>query len=96
MKLLLLMYAGESPERIAALLDRHQVEGYTELPGAHGAGRTGRRLDTRAWPGANTVFFTIVTAEREAQVVAAVQAQSRHLPEGERLHLAVLPVSYAA
>ena len=96
MKLLLLMYAGESPHRVADLLDRHQVEGYTELPGAHGSGSSGRRLGTRAWPGGNTVFFTIVTAEREAQVVAAVQAESRQLPEGERLHVAVLPVSYAA
>lgn len=96
MKLLLLMYAGESPDRIAALLDRYQVEGYTELPGAHGAGSTGRRLGTRAWPGGNTVFFTIVTTDLEAQVIRAVQEESRQLPEGERLHLAVLPVSYAA
>jgi hypothetical protein len=49
MKLLLLIYSGDSPERVTALLDRHQVESYTELPGAHGAGRTGRRFGTRAW-----------------------------------------------
>ncbi|HEX9894586.1 MAG TPA: hypothetical protein VGA78_11720 [Gemmatimonadales bacterium] len=96
MKLLLLIYSGDSPERITGLLDRHQVEGYTELSGAHGTGRTGRRFGTRAWPGRNTVFFSIVPAEAEAGVVAAVLAESRQLPEGERLHVAVLPVSYAA
>ena len=96
MKLLLLIYSGDSPERVTALLDHHQVEGYTELPSAHGAGSTGRRLGTRAWPGRNTVFFSIVPAEAEAAVVAAVHQESARLPEGERLHVAVLPVSYAA
>jgi hypothetical protein len=96
MKLLLLIYAGETPERVTALLDRHQVVGYTELPGAHGAGQTGRRMGTRAWPGRNTVFFSIVPAEAEQEVIDAVLAEARLLPEGERLHVASLPVSYVA
>jgi hypothetical protein len=95
-KLLLLIYAGSTPERVTALLDRHRVEGYTELPGALGAGQTGRRLGTRAWPGGNTVFFSLVPAEEERTVVRAVLEESRTLPEGERLHVAVLPVEYVA
>ena len=96
MKLLLLIYAGDTPERVTELLDRHQAVGYTELPGAHGAGQTGRRMGTRAWPGRNTVFFTIVPAEAEQEVIAAVMVESSQLPEGERLHVASLPVSYVA
>lgn len=96
MKLLLLIYAGSTPERVSTLLDRHRVEGYTELPGALGAGHSGRRMGTRAWPGGNTVFFTLVPPEEERIVVNAVLEESRQLPEGERLHVAVLPVEYAA
>lgn len=96
MKLLLLIYSGESPERITQLLDRQQVEGYTELPGAHGAGQSGRRMGNRAWPGRNTVFFSIVPDESEQEVIDAVMAESRRLPEGERLHVAAMPVCYVA
>jgi hypothetical protein len=51
-------------------------------------------MGTRAWPGRNTVFFTIVPAEAEQEVIAAVMVESSQLPEGERLHVASLPVSY--
>jgi hypothetical protein len=96
MKLLLLMYAGENPDRVTALLDRHRVEGYTELPGAFGSGRSGRRMGTRAWPGGNTVFFSLVPADEERLLVTAILEESRRLPKGERLHVVVLPVEYAA
>ena len=95
MRLLLVIYAGESPERVTDLLDRHRVDGYTMLPGAHGAGETGRRMGTRAWPGGTTVFFSLVPEEEEPGVVRAVQDAARTLPEGERLHVAVMPVAYA-
>lgn len=95
MRLLLVIYAGETPDRVSGLLDRHRVEGYTLLPGAHGAGQTGRRMGTRAWPGGTTVFFSIVPEDEEAAVVRAVQDEAGRLPEGERLHVAVMPVVYA-
>lgn len=92
MKLLLLIYSGSSPERVTDLLDRLPVEGYTEIDRAHGAGRTGRRLGTRAWPGESTVLFTLVTVEDVAAITEAIRAEAKALPDGERLHLAVLPV----
>jgi len=94
MRLLLLIYSGETPERVTALLDRHRVEGYTQLAEARGSGQTGRRLGTRAWPGSNTVFFSIVPADEEPVVVSAIREEARRLPEGERLHVAVMPVAY--
>ena len=92
MKLLLLIYSGSSPDRVTELLDRLPVEGYTEIDRAHGTGRTGRRLGTRAWPGESTVLFTLVRAEDVLTITQAVGAEAKRLPEGERLHLAVLPV----
>ncbi len=92
MKLLLLIYSGATPGRITDLLDGLPVEGYTELDRAHGMGRTGRRLGTRAWPGESTVVFTMVQDGDANAIAAAVRTEAAALPEGERLHLAVLPV----
>ena len=94
MRLLLIIYSGESPERVTELLDHHRVEGYTRLPEARGSGQSGRRLGTRAWPGSSTVFFSIVPAAEEASVVGAIRKQANLLPASERLHVAVMPVDY--
>ena len=52
MKLLLIMYSGHRPDaRARACSSTQGVHGYTELEGAHGAGSSGRREGTRAWPG---------------------------------------------
>ena len=64
MKLLLLIYSGPTPQRIAALLEAHEAPGYTQFENARGAGGTGRIEGTRAWPGTATVFMSVVPAER--------------------------------
>lgn len=92
MKMLVLIYSGATPGRVTDLLDGLPVEGYTELDRAHGVGRTGRRLGTRAWPGESTVVFTMVKDGDVETIRAAVQAEAAALPDGERLHLAVLPI----
>jgi hypothetical protein len=75
---------------VPSLLDEHRAGGYTEFAPARGAGRTGHFDGTRAWPGDVRVYFSIVPAERVSRLTAAVSAAARALPEGERLHAAVL------
>jgi hypothetical protein len=94
-KMMLLVYTGETPERIGEMLDRFPVEGYTEIEGVKGAGRTGRRMGTRAWPGKSTVFFTAVGDDVVPSLTSAVHEMTAALPAGERLHLMVLPIEYA-
>jgi hypothetical protein len=94
-KMMVLVYTGATPGRITDLLDRFPVEGYTELAGARGAGRTGRRLGTRAWPGESTVVFTAVANDLVPVLTQAIQQETDALPEGERLHLMVLPMEFA-
>lgn len=85
------MYSGSDSRLVPTLLDEHQVGGYTELTQAHGAGRTGRREGTRAWPGDASVYFSIVPGGRVAELTSAIQVEAGRLEAGERLHLAVLP-----
>jgi hypothetical protein len=91
MKMLMLVYSGASPSRVASLLDAHHAGGWTEFAGAHGAGTTGRREGSRAWPGDSTLFVSVVPAATATVLVDAVQAEANRLPSGERLHVAVLP-----
>jgi hypothetical protein len=91
MKLLLIIYSGSASRLVPDLLESHQAGGYTRLTPAHGAGETGRREGTRAWPGGADVYFTIVAADRVPALAAALRTEANRLDEGERLHVAVLP-----
>jgi hypothetical protein len=91
MKLLLIIYSGSKSRLVPDLLEAQQVGGYTRLTQAHGAGETGRREGTRAWPGGADVYFSIVAASRVEELADALRTESQRLNEGERLHVAVLP-----
>jgi hypothetical protein len=92
MKLLLLLYAGPDPQRIAAVLDAHEVHAFTEIDRAHGRGSTGRVEGTRAWPGETSVLFSVVPEERVVELEKTLRALAAGAASGERLHVAVLPV----
>ena len=91
MKMLMVVYSGASPHRISSLLDRHHAGGYTEFSGAHGAGSTGRREGSRAWPGESTLWVSVVDAPQSDALLGTLRRESGALPPGERLHVAVLP-----
>lgn len=92
MKLFLLMYSGPRPERVPEILERHDVHRWTGYAGGHGAGETGKRAGTRAWPGETTTVLSVVPAANADRIAAALEQEAEALPEGERLHLAVLPI----
>jgi hypothetical protein len=91
MKMLMLVYSGPDPHRITSLLDRHGAGGYTEFRNMHGAGSTGRRDGSRAWPGESTLYVSVVPQAQSEALVATLQEESGRLSAGERLHVAVLP-----
>lgn len=92
MKLLLLIYSGPTPQRIAALLEAHDAPGYTEFVNARGAGTTGRIEGTRAWPGTATVIFSVVPDGRVAELRTALMDYRATAVEGEHLHVATMPM----
>ena len=91
MKMLMLVYSGESPSRVSSLLDASHAGGWTEFTGAHGAGASGRREGNRAWPGESTLFVSVVPDDIASDLVDAVRSETSRLGAGERLHVAVLP-----
>jgi hypothetical protein len=94
MKMFWIIYTGPRPARVAETLLAHGASGYTELPRAHGAGMHGRIEGTRAWPGEETMFTSVVPGNRAQQVVDGLSALQDRVVPGERLHFAVLPVEH--
>ena len=92
MKMLMLVYSGANPNRVSSLLEIHRAGGWTEFEGVHGAGASGRREGTRAWPGSSSLWVSVVPDESAPDLVGALRDESGRLPAGERLHVAVLPV----
>jgi hypothetical protein len=92
MKLLVIMYAGASPEHVREALAAHGAGAYTELDGARGAGQSGRVEGTRAWPGTASVFLTAVPPERASALENALKDCAGRCEPGERLHVATLPL----
>lgn len=92
MKLLLIIYSGTNADLVPDLLDRHHAGGYSELPNVHGAGSTGRREGTRAWPGDAFIYISLVPAVQAEDLLAAFREKAANLNDGERLHAAVIPV----
>lgn len=90
MKMLMVVYSGSSPHRVSALLDRHDA-GHTEFHNVHGAGRTGPREGSRAWPGESTLFVSVVPDTLSVDLTTDLRQAVAQLPSGERLHVAVLP-----
>ena len=91
MKLVLIMYSGSDPQLVPELLERNGAEGYTEVGRGQGAGTSGRREGTRAWPGNASVWFSIVPADRAQSLMDALRTASGELATGERLHAALMP-----
>ena len=89
--MLMVVYSGENPQRISSLLDRHHAGGYTEFRNAHGSGSTGRREGSRAWPGASSLWVSVLPESRSGELVESLRTESARLDPGERLHVAVLP-----
>jgi hypothetical protein len=89
--MLMVVYSGSSPQRISSLLDEHHAGGYTEFRNAHGAGSSGKREGSRAWPGDSTLFLSVLPESQTDGLVQSLRGESSRLPVGERLHVAVLP-----
>jgi hypothetical protein len=62
------------------------------MRGAHGAGATGKREGTRAWPGDESVFFSMVSDDHVAALTATIRDHAARALPGERLHVAQMPV----
>ena len=73
MKLIMVLVPSECLEGVQEVIERHEIHAYTEIPRVLGAGGSGRKLGTRAFPGTSSMFLVIVKAEEAHKVIDAVR-----------------------
>jgi hypothetical protein len=74
MKLLMIMVDSNHQQEVDRILEAHNVGGYTELTNVLGKGVSGLKLGNRAFPGSNTLFFTVVDGDICKTLCAELQA----------------------
>ena len=62
MKLVMMLVDADRAPDLERVLEQRGLPGYTEIPQVLGKGQTGRKLGTRAFPGATTLYFTVIPA----------------------------------
>ncbi len=75
MQMLMIIVESTHKERLEATLSEHRVLGYTEIPTVYGAGRTGMRLGSRAFPETSSIILTVVEKDKVDELLAAVDAE---------------------
>lgn len=60
--------------RVEAALAEREVLGYTEIPTVYGAGRSGLRLGSGAFPESSSIIFTVVEAGEAQEILDAIDS----------------------
>lgn len=63
MKLVMILVDADRAPDVEHILEHRGLPGYTEIPRVRGKGETGRKFGTRAFPGAESLYFTVIPAE---------------------------------
>ena len=92
MKMLLIRCSSSKLEEVRELIDKHEVEGYSEIPDIRGAGETGKHMGTRAWPGTSCMIFAAVRSEKAEELIGAMESLCRSCARDEGVRMMVLPI----
>jgi hypothetical protein len=71
-KLLTVIYDAGFDDSIMELVEGLNLPGFTQLFGAHGAGGTGRKLNTPVFPGVNNLLLLLLPDEELRRVTDAL------------------------
>lgn len=90
MKLLLIIVDDSHKEEVEAFLHSSGVPGYTEIPHALGAGATGPRMGSRAFPKTSAVILSLLEEDALQRVRDGLRSFCADC--GERVRMIVLGV----
>lgn len=85
MKLVVLVVDRARQAEALEVLQHAGVEGFSLLAGVHGRGETGGHFGTRAFPGDNTMIWTVVPADRLPRVRDGLAVLQGVVQSGEGL-----------
>ena len=81
MKLLMIIADSVLDDQVRAMLHAEGLTGYSEIPDVLGAGTSGEKRGSRAFPGANNMYFTVVSPTQVDRIVNTLRSvSSEHEP----------------
>jgi len=86
MKLVLIVFNFIYDDSVRAIIERLKVPGFTEVPRVFGTGESGRRFGTHAFPGHDTLLFTILPSEMVDPLLDQLAAFKAGLTDRARRH----------
>jgi hypothetical protein len=86
MKLILVVFNFIYDEPVRAIIERLKVPGFTEVPRVFGTGESGKRFGTHAFPGHDTMLFTVVEDAQAETVLAELSALKQAQADRARRH----------
>ena len=99
MKLVLIIFNFIYDEPIRAIIERLRIPGFTEVPKVFGTGESGKRFETHAFPGHDTMLLTVVPENQVPALLDEIAQFKRGLTDRSKRHgglkAYVLPVEQA-
>ena len=92
MKMLMIVCPETRQEEVRALIAKHDVHSYSEIPRVLGEGKTGKHLGTHVFPCQSVLTFTVVPTGKKDELVQALKSYQENLLAGEGLRVFALPV----
>src|SRR2546427_11670810 len=91
MKMVLVIYDAGIDEDLRGVLDEAQIDEYTKLAGATGAGRKGHPFGPPIWPGTNNLLWIALPDERGSRLIIQLDAPKKADLKTHALQVVVFP-----
>jgi hypothetical protein len=95
MKMLVLVTDSEYEPHCLAMMREKGVAGYTVIPDAFGAGKTGVKMGDRYHPGASAVLLSVVPDDAVPELMACIRKCVADKKLCESTHAWIVPVEDA-
>lgn len=91
MKLLFVFIPSDCLERCQSTLTSAGVHAYTEIPGVLGAGESGVKLGTRAFPGTTTLILIVLEGAKADALVSAMRTDCESGGDADETRVFAVP-----
>ena len=73
MKMMMVLVPSECLHEVQDLIEQHEIHAYSEIPNVLGAGRGGRKLGTRAFPGTSAMLLVLTESSGAEALIEAIK-----------------------
>jgi len=85
MQMLMIIVQSDHKEKVEAALSERHVLGYTEIPTVYGAGQTGMRLGSRAFPETSSIILTVAEKDKVDELLAVIDSSCEDCRKAMRM-----------